>query len=158
MYYYTPESDPDWWIGYRFPSAVTVTSIGVQMRHDIQSTWGHEWQYADVEWSDDGIYWYKEGYIAPLIAQQDISYKTVPVLYDLYQIKGTTLQDNGVVSRFVLVHDWGTGNFITKIKPFSDGTWEYKSRNGNAVLVTHVGAAGFEPKSDGAITPMKPSV
>lgn len=153
----SPGVDPSWWIGYVFPTPVTVTSIGLQMYQSMQSNDGYEWQTADVEYSDDGNTWHKYGVIEPKIAAMDLSYITTPVLTTpvlaSYSVKGRSLQDNGLASRFVLINDWQTGDFIQKIVPSSNGDWEYVTSSQNPVLVTHVGADGFAPQSDGGVIP-----
>lgn len=144
--------DPEWWIGYVFPTPVAVNTIGLQMFPMMDPNWGHEWQSADVEYSDDGVNWNVYGFIEPKIAEMDLSYITTPVI-GLYTVGGRSLQDNGIASRFVLINDWQTGDFIKKIVPSSNGEWEYKVKNQNPILVTHVGADGFAPQSDGGIIP-----
>lgn len=147
-----PTQDPTWWIGYVFSTPVTVNSIGLQMFQDMQPTSGYEWQSAVVEHSDDGNVWTKHGVIEPKITTMDLSYIVTPIL-DPYSVKGRSLQDNGLASRFVLINDWQTGDFIKKIVPSSSGEWEYRASNQKPVLVTHVGADGFAPQSDGGVIP-----
>lgn len=72
----------NWVIGYQFDTEVNVTSVSVQMRQDMQSDFGQEWQTADVEVSADGITWVKYGKIEPMIAANDISVVTSIIIRD----------------------------------------------------------------------------
>lgn len=136
-------------IWYVFDTAEEVTHIQIQHR---SLTFNREWQTADVEYSDDGINWVKFGYIEPKIAYQDTQLKTVGVKRYQY-ISGNSKQDDGIASRFVLISDWQTGDFIAKVTPQANGDWEYISPNSNKLIVSHVGAEGFAPKIDAPITP-----
>lgn len=71
--------DPQWYIGYKFETAVNVTSISLQMRQDMQAGWGQEWQSAYVDFSDNGVDWVVYGFINPLISENDISLKTTNI-------------------------------------------------------------------------------
>lgn len=71
--------DPQWFIGYKFETAVNVTSISLQMRQDMQVGFGQEWQTATVEYSDNGTNWMFYGYIAPNIGEMDLTLKTIPI-------------------------------------------------------------------------------
>lgn len=147
------EPKSDWWFVYDFKEPVIVTNVAVQMRQDMQQSWGYEWQTADVYVSDDAVNWIKYGYIEPKIAQMDLSLNTVAIVRYPY-IKGNSKQDNGVASRFVLINDWQTGDFIKKITPLANGDWEYIPRNSNKLIISHIGAEGFAPRIDGPITPV----
>lgn len=142
-----------YWLGYVFDTPVTVVQIQVQMRKNMNSAWGQEWQTADIEYSDDGTNWIKFGYIEPKIAAMDLSLVTVNVI-KFPVVQGKSLQDDGKASRFVLIHDWASGNFIQKVVPAADGSWSYTSSNANKLIVTHIGAEGFAPQTDGPITPV----
>lgn len=143
----------DWFIQYAFNTPVTVTQIQLQMRQDMQPNWGHEWQTADVECSDDGTTWTLYGKIEPKIAQMDLSLKTVNII-PYTKVAGKSLQDNAKPSRFVLIHDWKTGDFIQKIVPLPDGTWTYTQLGNAPVLVTHVGEDSYKPQADGGVVPV----
>ena len=69
-----------YYIGYQFDTPVTVTSISVQMRQDMASNFGQEWQTAVIEASDDGVLWFKRGEIRPMIATMDLSVITSAVI------------------------------------------------------------------------------
>ena len=69
----------EWWIGYKFDIPIEVSAIKLQMYTGMGSDWGHEWQSANVDYSDDGTNWTLYGYINPNIARLDLTLKTVPV-------------------------------------------------------------------------------
>lgn len=142
-----------WRIWYVFDEPQEVISISCQMRQDMQSSWGWEWQTADVEYSDDGINWVRYGNIQPKIAAMDVSLKTVDIIRPL-AVMGKSLQDNGKASRFVLIHDWESGSFIQKVVPSTDGSWSYSPPNANKLIITHIGEEGFAPQTDAPITPV----
>jgi hypothetical protein len=74
---------------------------------------------------------------------------------DAIGISGNSKQDDGNVSRFILINDWQSGDFIKKIMPKPDGSWFYMSPNTNKLIVSHIGADGFAPRIDAPITPVQ---
>lgn len=68
-------------------------------------------------------------------------------------VSGVSKISTGERSVAVMVYDWNSGGLIKKIQPNQDGQWSCPLLNYNDVLVTHIGPSGFEPKSDGPITP-----
>lgn len=91
--------DPQWSIGYKFETAVNVTSISLQMRQDMQVGWGQEWQTAYIDFSDDGVSWVKYGFINPLITENDISLKTMDIsLLVLPTIKASYWRLNNIIN------------------------------------------------------------
>ena len=68
-------------------------------------------------------------------------------------VTGVSKLDSGLPSLRVFISDWITGVLLEKITPNNDGTWSYNPPNTNDILVTHIGPSGYEPKSDGPITP-----
>lgn len=82
-----------------------------------------------------------------------VGFDNLSIDYQAYQIAGNSKQDNNVASRFVLINDWQTGDFIKKITPRANGDWEYVAPNTNKLIISHIGADGFAPKIDAPITP-----
>lgn len=90
-------------------------------------------------------------------------------LYDSYQLPnnaaveyirtiachvgGFSRLDDGRPSNRVLLHNWNTGALLKVIVPDSYGNWFTHVEYGIDVLITHIGPSGYEPKSDGPITP-----
>lgn len=72
----------------------------------------------------------------------------------MYGVNGVSLQDNGQASRFILVHNWRTGEFLDKITPKANGDWTYLNPSKEPLLITHVGEDGFAPQADGGIIPI----
>lgn len=142
-----------WYIGYKFDTDVELQTVSLQMRRDLPDGYDRSWQTADVEYSDDGQTWTKYGTIEPKFAYKDLSLKTVNVI-KLASISGKSLQDNGKASRFILIHDWATGDFIQKVIPAADGSWSYSPPNANKLIITHIGEEGFAPQTDAPITPV----
>lgn len=68
-------------------------------------------------------------------------------------VSGVSKLSTGVRSSYVIVSIWNTGQLVQKITPNSDGSWVCKLSSYDDVLVTHIGPSGYQPKSDGPITP-----
>lgn len=70
-----------------------------------------------------------------------------------FYVSGVSNLDIGVNSSRVIISEWTTGKLIEKVVPKSDGSWSCQTGGDTEVLVTHIGPSGYEPKSDGPITP-----
>lgn len=68
-------------------------------------------------------------------------------------VSGVSQLSTGIRSSRVLVSRWATGELIESIIPSADGAWVCFFQDTSDVLVTHIGPSGYEPKSDGPITP-----
>lgn len=62
-------------IVFEYKEPVVVTSVDLQMRQDMESSWQEEWQTADISFSSDGTYWVKYGSISPNIPNMDLTLK-----------------------------------------------------------------------------------
>lgn len=69
------------------------------------------------------------------------------------RVGGISQLDTGVSSTRVLVYDWATAAFLVSVVPASDGSWSCSLRLPNDLLITHIGPSGFQPWSDGPVTP-----
>lgn len=68
-------------------------------------------------------------------------------------VAGVSKLSTGMKSSAVIVADWNTGKLLKKVIPLVDGSWSCNVGGIESVLVTHLGPSGYEPKSDGPITP-----
>lgn len=68
-------------------------------------------------------------------------------------VGGFSRLEDGRPSNRVLVQNWNTGALLKVIVPDSYGNWFTNVEYGIDVLITHIGPSGYEPKSDGPITP-----
>ena len=66
---------------------------------------------------------------------------------------GISKLDTGNPSLRVLLHNWTTGQLVATITPAANGAWNYRPRSTADLLVTHIGPSGYQPRSDGPITP-----
>ena len=64
----------------------------------------------------------------------------------------STLSSGGAADR-VLLHNWNTGQLIKSIPVNGDGSWAVPLNSMDALLVTHIGPSGFQPISDGPVSP-----
>ena len=143
----------NWWIGYKFDTPQLLKNISVQMVQWMGANTGQEWQTAQIDYSDDGVNWIKYGIIDPKITKQDISLKTIEIIRQGL-IGGNSKQDDGKPSRFVLIHNWDTGEFIDKIVPDSQGNWQKQLLSNIKTVVTQVGDNGYRPIADAPIIPV----
>lgn len=140
-----------YWIGYKFDEPVVLQSVGVQARQDDYIN--QNWQTADVYYSDDGINRKYYGRIEPKIIGGDKSLKIVDVIRK-GSVSGNSKQDDGKISRFVLIDNWDTGGRIAKIVPDGSGNWSIPLETNVKVIVTHIGEDGYRPKADAPIIPV----
>lgn len=68
-------------------------------------------------------------------------------------VSGISMLDNGNKAPRVFIYDWLTGALLKSIVPNFDGSWRYSPRYDDEIFVTHLGIAGYEPKTDGPIKP-----
>ncbi len=73
---------------------------------------------------------------------------------DLF-IGGTSVLDTGVRASKVVVFDWLTYAVLGTTIPDAAGAWSFQLRGYGDVMVTHIGPAGFQPVTDGPITPFE---
>lgn len=97
---------------------------------------------------------FKAVYFAVFVYGATIAIDNLMLSSDVFVVQGNSLQDDGKASRYILINDWKTGDFIKKIVPSNTGGWQYVTDNNNPVLVTHVGEDGFAPQADGGIIPI----
>lgn len=64
----------------------------------------------------------------------------------------STHSDTTEVQR-VFINDWTTGELVDKVIPDSAGDWQSIVVGSSDVLVTHIGDSGYQPISDGPVTP-----
>ncbi len=69
-------------------------------------------------------------------------------------VGGVSKLDTGAKSSRVLLYDWLTGAHVATVFPGDDGVWSYQTRLSGDLLITHIGPAGFQPVSDGPVTPL----
>ncbi|MBB6559582.1 hypothetical protein HNP48_002249 [Acidovorax soli] len=69
------------------------------------------------------------------------------------RVGGVSKLDTGAASSRVLLHNWVTGDLVASIIPAADGNWSFAPRSTGDLLVTHTGPSGFQPWSDGPVTP-----
>lgn len=139
------------WISYDFQQNVTVTAIKNTMRQDKINNY-QDWVSCNVEYSDNNTDWVFYGKC--IFDFQPKETKTVSVLINTYKILGKSLQDDNHASRFVLINDWQTGDFVAKVTPQANGDWEYRTLNANKLIISHIGAEGFAPRIDAPIIPV----
>lgn len=65
----------------------------------------------------------------------------------------STLSSGGAADR-VLLHNWNTGQLIKSLPVNGDGSWFTPLNSLDALLVTHIGPSGFQPISDGPVSPV----
>ena len=104
-----------------------------------------------VQASNDGVTW------ATFVTCPNFNVAASDTLTDavqrIYRVSGESLLDTTSESSLVFVFHWATGVLISSIVPASDGTYEVVMSTNTYVLVTHIGPAGYQPISDGPITP-----
>lgn len=100
-----------------------------------------------IQGSNDAITWvdiYEEtGNITELTITRYLS----------VSVSGMSKLDTGDISVAVFVRNWSSGRLIKKVKPNNDGSWKVGLSSTEPVIITHVGPSGYEPITDGPVTP-----
>lgn len=105
-----------------------------------------------LQGSDDGIVWGDVAVVKGWTTENKVksSYEQI----DLF-IGGTSVLDTGVRASKVVAFDWLTYAVLGTAIPNAAGVWSLQLRGYSDVMVTHIGPAGFQPVTDGPITPFE---
>lgn len=130
------------WFKIEFSSAQVVRSITLTL-----SPYPNEFptKYV-IEGSNNNADWVK------LFENKELASATSYTKKISVFVGGSSLLSNGQPSQKVAVFDWATLEIIEAVVPASNGDW-FVSTVASDVLVTHIGPSGYEPKSDGPISP-----
>ena len=142
----TTSASGDKWFSVQLPSAKAIRSLYLS-----STTWGGECPRDFlIQGSNDGTNW------TTIVAFNDFVTTTSGfsgyAAFNL-SIGGISKLDTGDASLRVLLHNWTTGQLVAAITPKPNGEWNYRPRSTADLLVTHIGPSGYQPRSDGPITP-----
>lgn len=135
------------WLSYDLGTAAAISSFKISAN---EPGWSAP-RNLTVQASDDGSTWVT---LIPC-PNFNIAASTIitNVVQRIYRIEGESVLDTAVASTAVCVFDWSTLALIAKITPASDGTYQLGFESSASVLVTHIGPSGYQPISDGPVTP-----
>lgn len=150
----TPISDPLSWLNVYERSISPKFNSGKVFKMRLEVTGTTLKSYLDGALINERDIGFAPAGFALFAYGSQIAIDNLVINQQAYIISGKSLQDDSKASRFVLIHDWATGDFIKKVVPAADGSWSYTAPDSNPVLVTHVGADGFAPQADGGIIPV----
>lgn len=69
-------------------------------------------------------------------------------------VGGKSVLDSGDPSLKVILFNWQTMQYIIHTTPNASGDWFLYLNDPSDLLITHIGPSGFQPISDGPVTPM----
>lgn len=138
----TGEEDGEW-LSVRLAVAKPIRSFKMTGNPDNPAQWLKDFK---IEGSADNISW-------ELLYEKKNSSGQILLVNIARTVSGISKLSTGVKSSKVYVHDWQTGDFIGSVVPKTNGSWSCPAGDAEQVLVTHIGPSGYEPKSDGPITP-----
>ena len=69
-------------------------------------------------------------------------------------VGGKSVLDSGDPSLKVILYNWQTMQYIIHTTPNASGDWFLYVNDPSDLLITHIGPSGFQPISDGPVTPM----
>lgn len=69
-------------------------------------------------------------------------------------VGGKSVLDSGDPSLKVILYNWQTMQYIIHTTPNASGDWFLYVNDQSDLLITHIGPSGFQPISDGPVTPM----
>lgn len=130
------------WLMVELPTAKVVRSIGLmnavsmtEMPVDFK-----------IQGSNDASSW------VDIYSEQNNTSINIKRVFSI-SVSGISKIDTGERAVSVIVRDWESGALLSKATPNEDGYWAVFPKNLNPLLVTHIGPSGYEPKSDGPVTP-----
>lgn len=131
------------WISFELPTAKVVRKFIITS----QSYTAEAAKDYKIQASQDGIEW--------ITIYKEIENTVEPInrVIFLGHITGVSKNSTGSPNDRVLVSDWGTGELIESIAPNADGAFYCYPQTDIQLMVTHIGPSGYQPKSDGPITP-----
>lgn len=69
-------------------------------------------------------------------------------------VGGKSVLDSGDPSLKVILYNWQTMQYLIHTTPNASGDWFLYLNDPSDLLITHIGPSGFQPISDGPVTPM----
>lgn len=133
------------WLKLELANAAVARSIKV-----TPSSYTNEYPVIfHIEGSNDNVEWAKLFESKALPVSGPVEYTRTISTY----VGGLSRLEDGRPGNRVLIHNWATGALLGATVPDAVGNWFYSVDYGTEVLVTHIGPSGYEPKSDGPITP-----
>lgn len=139
-------SPGDKWLAVQLPSAKAIRSLYLS-----STTWGAECPRDFlIQGSNDGANWTTVASFTDFVTTT--SGFSGYAAFSL-SIGGISKLDTNSPSVRVLIYEWSTGQLLRTIVPEADGAWNYRPRTTADLLVTHIGPSGYQPRSDGPITP-----
>lgn len=69
-------------------------------------------------------------------------------------VGGKSVLDSGDSSLKVILYNWQTMQYLIHTTPNASGDWFLYLNDASDLLITHIGPSGFQPSSDGPVTPM----
>lgn len=136
------------WVRIDLPSAVVVRSFYVN-----STTYTTEIpRDFKLQGSDDGSTWVDLFTVTDWVTTTTV--RAGQYFVTNLVLSGTSVLDTGSGATRVLIHKWGTWEFVASVTPdASTGAWSCRMSSSADVLVTHIGPSGYRPISDGPITP-----
>ena len=134
----------DHWLAVQLPTAKVVRSFYLS-----QTTWAGETPRDFlIQGSNDGTNWTTIAQFVDFTTGAFSGFVTMGL-----SVGGVSKLDTGDASLRVLLHNWTTGQLVATVTPAANGAWNYRPRSTAELLVTHIGPSGYQPRSDGPITP-----
>ena len=134
----------DHWLAVQLPTAKVVRSFYLS-----STTWSTEVPRDFLlQGSNDGSNWTTLAEFVDFATSGYTGYVTLGL-----SVGGVSKLDTGDASLRVLLHNWTTGQLVATVTPAANGAWNYRPRSTAELLVTHIGPSGYQPRSDGPITP-----
>lgn len=145
-YFETATSSANRWISFDLGSAQVVRSIKLTCSITNETVKSFYFQG-----STDGTNWVTLGFF-PTFSPDGSTYSGRVQDLSLYVGGNSTTSAGGAATR-VLIYTWSTGALVASVTPLTNGDWEWRLASSSDVLVTHIGPSGYQPISDGPITP-----
>ena len=140
----TDSSATDKWLAVQLPKAKVVRSFYLS-----QTVWSAETPRDFlIQGSNDGSNWTTLAEFVDFATNGYTGYTNLGL-----SVGGVSKLDTGDASLRVLLHNWTTGQLVATVTPAANGVWNYRPRSAADLLVTHIGPSGYQPRSDGPITP-----
>lgn len=136
------------WVRIDLPSAVVVRSFYINSTVYV----GEIPRDFKLQGSNDGTTWVDLFAVVDWVTTPTV--RAGQYFVTSLVLSGTSVLDTGNGATRVLIHKWGTWEFVDSVTPdVSTGEWSCRVSSSTDVLVTHIGPSGYRPISDGPITP-----
>lgn len=146
-YWETSNTSGEKWIMIQFPTAKIVRRMVL-----TTTTYQDEMpSIFDLQGSNDGTTWTNIKSVSRGIFTGITSFTELLSVV----IGGVSKLDSGNPTLKVILYTWSTMQYLAQTTPDINGNWFFWLNTNDPLMVVHIGPSGYQPISDGPVTPME---